>query len=110
MSQRRINPALKKVLAAVAVKQVVDRIQEARAPRKSFLRRNFGKLAFVAVGVTGFYAYKSGKIDQLLGGSSRSTDYRDDYPTGPGTEPIGSSTGETGGATSSERPLEPSRA
>ena len=102
MSNRRMNPALKKVLAAVAVKQVVDRIQEARAPRKSFIRRNLGKLAFLGIGATGLYLFKSGKVEKLMGGGSNG--YREEYPAGPGTQPIDQS------SSSPDRPLETSRA
>jgi hypothetical protein len=53
------QPLAKKVVAAVAVKQIVDRIQEARAPRKSFLRRHWGKLAVVALAGGGYVAWRS---------------------------------------------------
>jgi hypothetical protein len=85
-NRRGMNPLLKKVLAAVAIKQVVDRVQEARAPRHGFIRRNFGKLVLLGLVGGGLYAYKSGKFEQLLGGGS--TGYKDAYPTGPGTQPI----------------------
>jgi hypothetical protein len=81
-----MNPTLKKILAAVAVKKVIDRVQEARTPRQGFIRRNFGKLILGTLVAGGLYAYKSGKIEQLIGGGS--TGYRDSYPTGPGTQPI----------------------
>ena len=99
-----INPILKKAAAAVAVKKVIDRVQEARAPRRSFVRRNSGKLFLVALGGAGFYLYKSGKVDQLMGGGS--TGYQDSYPTGPGTQPFESSSS----LTADDRPLEPSNA
>jgi hypothetical protein len=81
-----MNPTLKKILAAVAVKKVIDRVQEARAPRQGFIRRNLGKLILGTLVAGGLYAYKSGKIENLIGGGS--TGYRDSYPTGPGTQPI----------------------
>jgi hypothetical protein len=95
-----MNPTLKKVMAAVAVKQVVDRIQEARAPRQGFIRRNLGKLILGALVGGGLYAYKTGKVEQLIGGGSPG--YRgDSYPAGPGTEPISQpqSSGTTGDRT-----------
>ncbi|MEA2453290.1 MAG: hypothetical protein QOG04_2000 [Actinomycetota bacterium] len=52
------KPIAKKVMAAVAVKEIVDRIQEARAPRKSFLRRHWGKLALLAVAGGGYVAWQ----------------------------------------------------
>ena len=96
-----INPIVKKAAAAVAVKQVIDRIQEARAPRRSFVRRHSGKLILVALGGAGFYLYKSGKVDQLMGGGS--TGYQDSYPPGPGTQGF-----ETSGSMDQDRTLEPS--
>lgn len=106
-SKRGINPILKKVLAAAAVKEVVDRVQEARAPRRSFIRRNLGKLALVAAGTTALYIYKSGKAEALLGGGS--TGYRESYPTGPGTSGFETlSTSATGPATGQDHTLEPS--
>ena len=52
------KPLAKKVLAAVAVKEVVDRIQEARAPRKSFIRRHWGKLALLGLAGGGYVAWQ----------------------------------------------------
>jgi hypothetical protein len=94
-----MNPTLKKVLAAVAVKKVVDRVQEARAPKHGFIRRNLGKLILGSLVAGGLYAYKTGKVEQLIGG--KSTGYRDGYPAGPGTEPISQpqSSGATGDRT-----------
>ena len=104
-----INPILKKVLAAAAIKQVVDRVQEARAPRRSFIRRNLGKLALLAAGGTALYVYKSGAADQFLGGGSKG--YRESYPTGPGTSGFETlSSSATGPATGQDRSLEPSNA
>lgn len=105
MSRKQgINPILKKALAAVAIKKVVDRIQEARAPQRSFVRRNFGKLVLAALGGAGFYLYKSGKVEALLGGGS--TGYQETYPTGPGTQPI--ETPSSSRPTSGDRAPEPS--
>ena len=52
------KPLAKKVLAAVAVKEVVDRIQEARAPRRSFVRRHWGKLTLLALAGGGYLAWQ----------------------------------------------------
>ena len=58
-----MSPMVKKALAAVALKQVYDRVQEAREPQKpSFLARLF-KLTLIG-GVLGgaAYAYKNGLL------------------------------------------------
>lgn len=62
-----MNPTLKKILGAVAIKQVVDKIQEARAPKKPSLMKLFGRLLLIggAAGA-GFYAYKSGALEPLI--------------------------------------------
>lgn len=84
-----LNPLLKKVVAGVAATKAIDKIQELRRPKQSFVRRNFGKLLFagIAGGALAWF-YKSGKAENLIGGGAGSGSYRNDYPTGPGTEPI----------------------
>jgi len=61
-----MRPIVKKALAAVAAKEIYERVQEARQPQKpSFFARLF-KVGLVAALVGGvYYAYKNG----LLGGS-----------------------------------------
>ena len=59
------KPIAKKVIAAVAVKEIVDRIQEARQPRKSFLRRNSGKLILLAVAGGGFLAWQRSRLNGI---------------------------------------------
>jgi hypothetical protein len=97
-----LNPTVKKVLAGLAVTKGIEKIQEIRQPRKSFLRRNLGKLLFVGVaGGIAAYLYKSGRVEQLVGGSENG--YRDEFPSAtppaPGTQPI---------PATEDRPLEPS--
>ncbi|HET7482070.1 MAG TPA: hypothetical protein VFK89_04345 [Actinomycetota bacterium] len=93
-----MNPTVKKILTGLAVTKGIEKIQEMRAPRKSFLRRNFGKLLFVgAAGGAAAYMYRTGKLTELMGGKPQD-DYREQYPVGPGTQPI----------PSSDRELEPS--
>ena len=62
-----MNPTLKKILGAVALKQVVDKIQERRAPKKPSLMKRFGRLLLIggAAGA-GLYAYKSGALEPLI--------------------------------------------
>lgn len=62
-----MNPTLKKAATAIAAKQVIEKINERRRPRKpSFLAR-FGKLFLIGGGVAAaYFAYKSGRIEPLL--------------------------------------------
>lgn len=83
-----MSPVLKKLAAGFVATKAFEKIQDVRRPKQSFVRRNIGKLLFVGLagGIAGFL-FKTGKLDSVLGNSS-SDDYRDRYPTGPGTEPI----------------------
>lgn len=70
-----MSPIAKKALAAVALKQVYDRVQEARQPQKpSFFARLF-KLSLIGGALGGVvYAYKNGMLP--VGGSKDThTDY-----------------------------------
>ena len=63
-----MSPIVKKALAAVALKEVYERVQEARKPQKpSFFARLF-KLTLIG-GVLGgaAYAYKNGLFGGLIG-------------------------------------------
>ncbi len=67
------NKLVKRAVAALAIKELVERVQEARAPRKSFLRRNFGKLLLLAGAGAGFYVYQQQRAGQIsLPGTSGS--------------------------------------
>ena len=84
-----MSPVLKKVIAGFAATKAIEKIQDIRRPRQSFVRRNAGKL--LLVGLAGGVAtdlFRSGKIDGLVGRGDSDDGYRDQYPTGPGTEPI----------------------
>lgn len=84
-----MKPALKKILAAVAVKLAVDRIQERRQSKKrrgaALLRAVL--LAGAASGV--YYAYKSGRLQALIKGRTGESPSR-----GTSTSPHGSPGGE----------------
>lgn len=95
-----MSPVLKKVIAGFAATKAFEKVQEMRRPRQSFLRRNIGKILFVGVaGGAASYLFRSGKLDALTGGGGSSNGYREQYPPGPGTEPISTPT--------ESRPLEP---
>ena len=70
-----MNPLLKKVLAAVAVKEAIEKVQEMRRPKPSLWSR-ISPLAFVAaVGGALFYLNKTGKLGGVkdkAGGASAS--------------------------------------
>ena len=83
-----MSPVLKKFLAGFAATKAFEKVQEIRRPRQSFLRRHLGKILFVGLaGGAAAYLHKSGKLDSLTG-SGPSTGFRDEFPTGPGTQPI----------------------
>jgi hypothetical protein len=52
------HPLVKRGAAVLATKEIIDRVREARQPRRSFVRRNFGKLALVAGGTIAFVAWR----------------------------------------------------
>jgi hypothetical protein len=86
-----MNPALKKVMTAVAVKEVVDRIQAVRKPRQSFVRRHAGAIAILAVGTGAAILWtKRNQIKGSMAGNGMAGErvgYKDQFPTGPVTEP-----------------------
>jgi hypothetical protein len=98
-----MNPTLKKVLAAVAVKKGIDKIQEWRNPKRpSFLARAGKTGLLVGAGAGLFYLYKTGRlqtwIDQAKGKVAS-----DEYRYSPAPESTGFVTGET--ATQSSPPI-----
>ena len=61
-----MNPIVKRALGALAIKEVIDRVQEARKPKKSLFGRLGSPLLLVAIGGTVFYLYKNGKLDPVI--------------------------------------------
>ena len=61
-----MNPMMKRVLGAIAVKEVIDRVQEARKPKKGLFGRLGSLLVPAAVVGVGYYLYKNGKLDPLI--------------------------------------------
>lgn len=71
-----MNPLVKKALTVVAAKEIFDRIQEARAPKKPSFGARLLKLTVVGGLIGGaVYAYRSGLFNGLLGRGS-DDDYR----------------------------------
>jgi hypothetical protein len=105
-----MSPLAKKVVAALALKKVVDRVQESRHPKRSFLARNKGKAMWAALLGGGAYLYKNGKLDGVIeqakgltgASSSKATS---SYPSEPSLETHGPV--DPGHV---DRPLEPSNA
>jgi hypothetical protein len=76
-----MSPLVKKALAAVAAKQVIDKINERRSPKRS----RFGRLLLL-VGGTGaaVYAYKSGLLQPLIDKVSGKESHRSSSSNGAG--------------------------
>lgn len=60
------QPLARKAIAALAVKEVIDRVQEARKPRRSFLRRHAGKITLLALAGAGIYVWQQQRSSQGL--------------------------------------------
>jgi uncharacterized protein GlcG (DUF336 family) len=63
-----MSPLLKKVIAAVAVKEAIERVQEKRRPKPSLWARVSPLALVAAVGGALFYLNKSGKLAPVVGG------------------------------------------
>jgi hypothetical protein len=61
-----MNPVVKRALAALAIKEVIDRIQEARKPKRSLFGRVTSPIVLAAIAGGVFYLYKSGKLEHLI--------------------------------------------
>lgn len=84
-----MSPLLKKVIAGVAATKAIEKVQEMRRPRQSFVRRNIGKIFFLGLaGGAATYLFRTGKLESLTGKGGSDNGFRDEYPPGPGTEPI----------------------
>lgn len=63
-----MNPLVKKVVAAVAIKEAIEKVQEMRRPKPSLWSR-MAPLAFVAAaGGALFYLSKSGRLSPVVAG------------------------------------------
>lgn len=104
-----MSPIVKKALAAIAAKELLERINEARKPKKPSLIARFGRLLLIGGGIgAGYYVYKSGKLQPLIdkvrgtqSGSSDSTSRAGGNGAGEGgdihfrseTQPVGAPVG-----------------
>lgn len=100
-----MNPLVKRLVTALALKEAWDRIQEMRQPKKPSVWARLGKFTLLAgAGGSLLYLFKSGKIPGLKGSSSGSTStwsYDEDRLAGEG------SLGRSGAATTATTPAEP---
>lgn len=61
-----MNPLVKKAVAALAIKEGIDRIQEARRPQKPSLLARLFKLSLIGGAAYGLlYAYRTGALQGL---------------------------------------------
>lgn len=63
-----MNPLIKKVIAAVAVKEAIEKVQEMRRPKPSVWSRISPLAIVAAIGGALFYLNKSGKLSPMVGG------------------------------------------
>lgn len=63
-----MNPLVKKVIAAVAVKEAIEKVQEMRRPKPSLWSRVSPFALVAALGGALFYLNKSGKLAPMLEG------------------------------------------
>jgi len=61
-----MSPILKKILAALAVKEVFERVQEARNPKPSFGSRIAKPLTFAGLLGGAAFLYRSGRLRPLV--------------------------------------------
>ena len=61
-----MNPIVMRALGALAIKEVIDRVQEARKPKRGFFARLGSPHALAALGGGVFYLYKNGKLDPVI--------------------------------------------
>jgi hypothetical protein len=62
-----MNPLLKKALAALAIKEGIEKIQEMRQPKRRSIGSRLGPLALMAgVGAGTYVLAKNGKLQPLL--------------------------------------------
>ena len=94
-----MNPLVKRLVTALAIKEAWDRVQEMRQPKKPSIWARLGKFSlFAGAGGSLFYLFKSGKLPGLKGSSSSNTStwsYDEDRMGAQGSS-LGQSAGSTG--------------
>jgi hypothetical protein len=61
-----MNPLLKKVAGAWAIKEAVEYVQDRRQPKRSVFSKLSSVLVLGAIGGAGYYLYKNGKLGPLV--------------------------------------------
>jgi hypothetical protein len=61
-----VNPLLKKIAGAWAVKEAVEYVQDRRQPKRSVFSKLSSVLVLGAIGGAGYYLYKNGKLGPLV--------------------------------------------
>jgi uncharacterized protein GlcG (DUF336 family) len=61
-----MNGLVKKVITAVAIKEGIEKIQEMRQPKRSFLSRMFRPIVFLSLAGGVAYLQQTGKLGPLL--------------------------------------------
>ncbi|MDQ3957611.1 MAG: hypothetical protein M3273_04735 [Actinomycetota bacterium] len=89
-----MNPLLKKVIAAVAIKEGIEKIQDMRRPKPSLWSRISPFAAIAALGGALFYLNKSGRLGPVVGQVKEKV----------GSGSPGTSSWEGNGATTSSSP------
>jgi hypothetical protein len=71
-----MRPIVKKAVAAIAIKEGIERIAEARRPHKPSLAARLLKLTVIGGLLYGaFYAYKSGLLRSVMGSGGSKAPY-----------------------------------
>lgn len=94
-----MKPLLKKVIAAVAVKEGIEKIQEMRAPKPTVRDRVGGPLKMLTLGGGLFYLYKSGRLTPWVDKAKGLMGARSDSPVS--SEDTWSAPAATNGSTTS---------
>ena len=95
-----MNPMLKKVVAAVAIKEAIEKVQEMRRPKPSLWSRVSPFALVAALGGALFYLNKSGMLEGIKGkGGSGGPASTGSNGSGSGTNGAGSAW--NGGSTAS---------
>ena len=99
-----MNPLLKKVLAALAIKEGIEKIQEMRNPKPSFLARITRPLMMLGAGSGAFWLYKTGKLQPLVN-QAKSMTGSGSESTQTFTSPAGTNGATTSGSVSTSSTL-----
>ncbi|MFN2586492.1 MAG: hypothetical protein ABR613_00030 [Actinomycetota bacterium] len=87
-----MNPFLKKVIAAAAIKEGIEKVQEMRRPKPSLWSRISPLALVAALGGALFYLNKSGRLAPLVGAAKDAKGRAGS--NGPGAWSGGTSSGE----------------